>query len=447
MRKCLFVIGFLSFSFGLQAQAYFSFYQLRELLPQAQSLQPAYIPENTLTIGLPMNGGALIQGDFKLQDLLTTPPGTRGFTIDFDVLNEVKQASNNLNLDVTANLFHIGFKTKLGAFSTFLNARAHSDLIYGEDLMEFFANGNANRLGETLDFSPTRFKGDVFHEVGIGYANEYLDGRLVVGARVKMLTGLYHSSIDDDLVAQLTTDAENFNWEMNLANATLRTSGLSDNEDINLTPFGTNNFGLAFDLGARFKVLPWLELEASVSDMGSIKWSDQVRTHVVPDTAFIYSGIDLRGGLTSTDAIFQDSLLSKFNASENQDAFTSPLAMRTYLTASFFVNPNNRFSITYFKSNNLEKIPANYALSYTYKLDEFLVGINGSYRGANNEVNAGASILTNLGPIQIYMATDNLFVMNRPERFSKADLRFGMNIMLGYKRWIKSDGIVDLDGL
>ena len=447
MKKYIAFIFLLFISCSLTAQAYFSFYQLRELLPQAQGLQPAYVPDNTLTIGLPLNGGAMIQGDFKLEDLLTTPQGTRGFTIDFDVLNAVKQASNNLNLDVTGNIFHLGLKTKAGVFSAFFNSRVHSDLIYGEDILDFLANGNAHRLGETLDFSSSRFKGDAFHEVGIGYAREFLDKRLVVGARVKWLTGLYHASIDSDLTAQLTTDPESFNWNINMVNASLRTAGLSNFDDFDLTPFGTNNSGVAFDFGARFKVLPWLELEASVSDIGSIKWKDNVRNHVVPDTAFVFSGIDLRGGLTSTDAIFQDSLLNKFNASENEEAFTNQLALRTYLTASFYINPNNRFSFTYFKSNNLANMPANYALSFTHRLDKFLVGINGSYRGAINEVNVGGSILTNLGPVQIYMATDNLFVMNRPERFSKADIRFGMNIMLGYKRWLKSDGIVDLNSL
>lgn len=447
MRKYLLVLSFIPFSLALSAQAYFSFYQLRDLLPQAQSLQPAYVPDNTLTIGMPMNGGALMQGDFKLQDLLTTPAGTRGFTIDFNVLNEVKQASNNLNVDVIGNVFHLGLKTKAGAFSAFWNTRAQADLIYGEDILEFLANGNANRLGETLDFSSTRFKGDVFHEMGVGFSRSFLDQKLVVGSRVKLLSGLYHASLDSDLVAQLTTDAENFNWEMNLANATLRTSGVTETEQFSISPFGTNNQGIAFDFGARYRVLPWLELEASVSDIGSIKWKDDIKTHVVPDTAFIFSGIDLRGGLTSTDAIFKDSLVNRFNASENEEVFSNQLAMRTYLTASFFINPNNRFSLTYFKSSNLKQIPANYALSYTYRVDKFLVGINGSYRGAINEVNVGASLLTNLGPIQIYMATDNLFVMNRPERFSKADLRLGLNIMLGYKKWIQSDGIIDLDRL
>jgi len=118
MKKLL-TIALLVFGFSsINAQGYMSFYQLRDIVPQTQGLQPAFIPDNSLTISMPaLNAGVLIQGDVKLQELFSRPNGQAGLTVDFDLLNSVAQAQNFLNLDITSNIFHLGLRTKYGAFS------------------------------------------------------------------------------------------------------------------------------------------------------------------------------------------------------------------------------------------------------------------------------------------------------------------------------------------
>ena len=94
-----------------------------------------------------------------------------------------------------------------------------------------------------------------------------------------------------------------------------------------------------------------------------------------------------------------------------------------------------------------QHLPANYALSYNHRFENFVFGVVGSYRRANTEFNLGASIASNIGSVQLYMALDNILIMNRPERFSKADFRFGLNLMFGYKKRKKGYPVVDLDSL
>lgn len=449
MRKHLIILCVLVVSFQSFAQGFMSFYQLRDIVPQTANFQPAFIPNNTFTLGLPANLGLTVQGDVKLEELLYKAPGQSDLSINFDVLNGVALERNSLNVQADVNLLHLGFKTKKGGFHLFSNIRSNIDFVYNKDLIEFLANGNSNRIGATLDFTGSTIRIDAFHEVGFGYARKFLNDKLVVGGRIKLVTGMYHASIEEDAGLRLTTNANDYSWQIQVQNGTVNTAGISlfsdDDADMATYLISNDNKTVAFDFGVKYKPLKWLEIEAAVNDIGKIDWKENVRNYNTEDTNFTFNGIDLRSQDQTAEAI-QDSLTSKFTSNETQNEFQTTMARRMYLSASFYVTPNDRFSILYFKRDALSGMDANYALAFNHKFEKFVVGVLGSLRG-NNEFNFGANIGTDIGPVQLYLAMDNALVTNGPEQYSKADFRFGLNIMFGYKKWIKKSDIVDLDAL
>lgn len=454
MRKLTVLLVGIIVSTAASAQGFLSFYQLRDIVPQTANFQPAFIPDNSLTIGLPTNVGLSVQGDVKLEELLYKEPGQSDFTINFDVLNGAAQTRNHINAQLDINALHIGFKTKNGGFHFFANAKANIDFVYNKDLIEFLANGNSNRIGGTLDFTGSTVRIDAYQEVGFGYARKFLGEKLVVGARVKLVNGLFHGSIKENAGMSLTTNANDYSWQVAVQNGTVNTAGFDfftnsdDYESSDLVTYMVSNENqtVAFDIGAKFKPLNWLELEAAVNDIGKIKWTEQVRNYSTEDTDFTFTGIDLRGEGDQGQAI-QDSIANKFTSNETQNAFTTTMAKRMYFSASLYVTPNDRFSLLYFKRNALSDLPANYAVAFNHRFNKFVVGVLGSFRGENNEFNFGANLGTNIGPVQLYLAMDNALVTNRPEQYSKADFRFGLNLMFGYKKWKKKLDIVDLDEL
>ena len=212
-----------SFSYG---QGYLSFFQLRDIVPQTQNLQPAFIPDNSFTISLIPTVGVNIQGDWTLEEILSRPAGQAELRVDFDVLNAATLESNYLSINATVNLMHIGIKTKVGAVSLFANLKSNFDFNYNEDLIEFLANWTSNYVGETIDFSGNRIKYEAFHEIGIGYVHKFLCKRLTVGTRIKRVTGMFHASIQERAIGTLATDATDFVWTVNLENASANTAGL-----------------------------------------------------------------------------------------------------------------------------------------------------------------------------------------------------------------------------
>jgi hypothetical protein len=452
MRKHILLILAIVVSFSASAQGFLSFYQLRDIVPQTANFQPAFIPNNSFTLGLPTNVGVTVQGDVKLEELLYKAPGQNDLSINFDVLNGVALERNNINVQVDLNALHLGFKTKKGGFHIFSNVRANVDFVYNKDLIEFLANGNSNSIGATLDFTGSTVRIDAFHEVGFGYARKFLNEKLVVGGRIKLVTGMYHASIEEDAGLRLTTDANDYSWQVQVQNGTVNTAGFglfddSDDEGSDMSSYMVSNGNrtVAFDIGAKYKPLHWLEVEAAVNDIGKINWTDEVRNYNTEDTDFTFTGIDLRNQDETADAI-QDSLTNKFTSNETQNEFSTTMARRMYLSTSVYLTPNDRFSLLYFKRDALSHMKANYALAYNHKFDKFVVGVLGSMRG-ENDFNFGANLGTNIGPVQLYLAMDNVLVTNKPEQYSKADFRFGLNLMFGYKKWFKKPDVVDLDEL
>lgn len=456
MKKIvLIILSVFSFAtFSAKGQGYFAFYELRDVVPQAQILQPAFIPTNSVSVSLPfLNFGTSVQADYKLEELFSY--NNQGqLTVDFDLLRASAQDDNHTNFDATTNLLNVGIKTRVGAFTLFGNTRATGNIIYGVELMEFLANGNSNHIGKTLDLSGTKFVLNGINEVGLGYANEFLDKKLTIGARVKMVQGVVHGSIGDDFQGTLHTRESDYLWTIGVKNGNINTAGLDyffNSQDYESTDFlnyalSNKNRSVGFDIGAKYQILPWLKAEVAVNDIGNLKWSESVRNYTTEDAVVEYLGVDL-ANLSEADNIFRDSLGSKFDSRETQETFTTALGTRIYFTAIGNITPNDRFSLTYFKNNALKGIPANYALSYNHRFENFVVGAVGSYRRANNEVNIGASFASNIGPVQLYMALDNVLVANKPEQYSKADFRFGLNLMFGYEKWKQKDKIVDLDKL
>jgi len=454
MRAVIIILVLSSlFCFKTQAQGYFAFYELRDLVQQSQSMQPAFIPDNAVSVSFPaLNVGSSLQSGFRLQDLLSK--NTDGlFVIDFDVLQDATNEMNYFNSSATAHLFALNIKMKKGGLSFFTNTRANFDLAYGEELIEFLANGNANYIGNTIDFSDTRLLMNAYHEYGVGYTHQFLADRLVVGARVKLIQGLFHGSTNEGFKGSLTTDENDFAWTMNVTNGQFNTAGLDylfnaeDYDENELTNYllSNQNSSLGFDIGAKYQLLPNLKIEAAVNDIGKMRWNEQVRNYQVEDGSVVYEGVDLKN-LADAENIFRDSLFAQFNGTETENAFESRLGARYYFTVTGNVAPNDRFSLTYFKNTAFSDAPANIALSFNHRFENFVVGAVGSYRGRNNEVNLGASLASNIGPVQLYVALDNILIMNRPERYSKGDFRFGLNLMFGYKKYRKDD-IVDLDAL
>ncbi len=120
----------------------------------------------------------------------------------------------------------------------------------------------------------------------MGHSHDITD-KLRVGAKVKFLFGLAYADLDaKNLRLHLSDDCWKINGDIE-ARAALMGAGLTYEEgkedpetgrprvdDVEDIKAGLSGFGMAFDLGATYKVIPDLTLSASITDLGFISWNN-----------------------------------------------------------------------------------------------------------------------------------------------------------------------------
>jgi Family of unknown function (DUF5723) len=169
-----------------------------------------------------------------------------------------------------------------------------------------------------------------------------------VGLGVKYVTGIGYASLHT-VNSSLYTDSTNYSFDVKMGFDGTRAGFLSNvmskavksevgDTNVNFNPFAPAGTGFGFDLGGTAKVVGFVKVGYSLTDIGWISWTkNAIRTS--GDTSFTFGGFSpaQQGVPNSTSNV--DSLNSAFkNFFKNRDSlssgFTTPLPTRFNLGAS-----------------------------------------------------------------------------------------------------------------
>jgi len=426
-----FVLLFTSIG-GINAQDNFSFYNLGDYVAQTQNVSPVYLPKNSFTFGTPANIGLSLNAGFKVNELLVEGATSNTLKLDFNNLLASAEEKNDLNLDVTANIFMMAFKTKKGSISLFANVKATKNWQYSKDFLGVAANGisDFNLMNDKINVT-------AYSEIGIGITRKFINDRLAIGIRAKYLNGISHASTVDNAALSLSIDPATSAWTVTASDATVNTSQVSIEDGAEYSLF-TGNTGFGFDFGATYDFTKKLTVEIAVNDIGSIDWSENIINYNIADqTSAVYSGVDL-----DTSGDIGDEIESALNAvipsNETQKGFSSKLSTKSYLSAKYQLTEKNALRAVLFNNHAFGTFKPSYALGFNRTLNKTTYGILASTGGNNSEFKFGANIAFKLGPVQLYAATDSLAgAFGKPEEASGANVHFGLNLVFGYNKWIK----------
>lgn len=409
---------------NVKAQDYLSFYNLGDYVIQTQNLSPIYLPKYKVNFGTPLNLGFNLSSEIKINDLLVE--SGNNLKIDFNNLNAVAADANAVATDVVANIFMLGFKTKKGSITLFANAKNNLVWQFSKD----FTNIAANGFGESFALNAEKIGFTAYSEIGIGITRTFFKDKLSVGLRLKSLNGIAHSSLEDGAQFSIDIDPTNFLWNVNAANATLNTSGVSDPD--NIAFFGSNS-GFGMDIGLGYEINDKLSFEFSINDLGSINWEENVKNYNLQDvTNGTYNGFDFGGSGNVIDEI-EDAFNDILNATETKESFKSKIGSRTFFSAKYKLSKKNVLRATYFSNNNpYIDIKPSFGLGYNRELNKATYGLVASSGGNTGGFRFGANFAVQLGFLQIYTAVDDLSnIGGKVQEVNNANFRFGVNFLFG----------------
>jgi len=437
-------------------------------VPQSNRINPAYQPKCNFYLGFPLLApargglsfsshvyGDVIQQHPREDSLITFLPPLADLEAFMGKLKPLNLVVSN----VGTSLASMGFRTEVGFFSLDVATRFDGNFKYPADLLNLLVYGA--REGETYTLDGLGMDMSLFTEVSVGWSGKLMDN-LDIGARAKVLFGignLYTRSSELSIyTSQESWDIKSdmsFNASLGFADVEYDDEGMIEEvvlkDDLReLSPYGVakyafnaGNIGFGLDLGAVYRPIDQLSLSVSVLDLAFISWKEEVH-QVNYKMEYEYTGLEVNPFEFSEDYSFGDHMDSTFSQMADSlsgflemgpgGAYSQRLNTKLYVGASYELNPMINFGLlsrTDFLNGKItEQVTAsanftpsrivNLTLSYSY--------MHGSFR------NIGAGFSFNLGPLNMYLLSDNaLNVVIWPELSGSANFWFGLNLVFGYK--------------
>jgi hypothetical protein len=379
-------------------------------LPQYVGNNPAFFPRYKFALGLPgsMFDFTYTNNGFNYNDLSRKENGKRIATLSrfADALPEKTYVTTTTQVD----LFRLGFHISSSAYLSFNSTvRGYGRAMFPKDAVSLLVDGNAAYIGKTASISPA---GEMmlFWENSAGLAISPTEN-LSVGVRVKILRGFMNANT---ATANATVAvAENYNMTL-AADMNVRTSGIQNFEqDFSLSNYSGNN-GMAFDLGATYRLFDKLTVAASLIDLGAIKWKTDTYQYTLDKTKanYTFEGVDI-GRMIEGDSEYgqslMDSLEVKFKPEEKQGSpYSTALPGKMYASATYDVMKNFSVGTVLYAEKFMGRFAPGLTLSANKHFGR-VMSTTVSYTVSNRSFNnLGAGLSLNFAPLQIYIVGDNL---------------------------------------
>jgi len=423
-----------------------SLYNLSHI-PQRINQNPAFIPEKDY-FGIPLLSGIHLANanPFSYNDILVK--GNNDST-SIEIGNLINKISKNdhIRLYTDLDLLSFGFKIDHGRYylNFSLRERISQDIFIPENLCYLMWNGNAapEIFAKQVNVSP-RVNASVYAEYGLTFSGYALEKKLTYGVRLKYLAGRFNITTNKS-VFEIFTDSNDYRILLK-SDIEVQTSGIDDLDTYLDQKIGSllfpGNHGFGIDLGLNYQINENINVNASVLDLGFIKWRTRNLSLVSeePGKEFEFEGYKLKDFINflndfdSTGKDLSDSISDYLKIDNVYDVkYKSNLPVRFNIGGTYTLNDQHHFNLLINGiSWNHEFIPA-LSLSYYYNLKRFL-GLMVSYNIFNRQyTNFGGGISINGGPIHLYIVSDNIPGLIFYKGTNNTSIQFGLNIFLDWK--------------
>ena len=438
---CILLIGFSAVD--VKAQADRSLYFL-PILPNARTVNPAISPQYNIYVGVPFLSSVQTgsENTFTYEDIFKQEGDS--LYLDRDYLLDNMKENNFGNINLTEEVFAFGIKAKKNYFHFRIADMFNANLNLRKEIVKFFLYGNGSEeyLGKTVDLGGNSINLTYYREYSFGYSRQ-INNKWNVGANLKYLQGIanfYTESLD----FKIFTDPDDFAISAQSDIRIHSAAPNSDDEDLGAEHFigNTGNPGFAFDVGGQFKLNEKWDFAASVLNVGGITWKKNVQSWVTsdPDKVITYEGFDIGdffedGGLDKDqiEDVF-DSISDEFGIEETEIAYKTKIPVNLDLNANYNLGIKNRFSGLVSTQFVADHVWPSLSLAYTRKFSDTL-NLMFSYTALpHSYLNLGVGFAANLGPLQFYLALQNIYAAFALSQSDMFHVRFGFNLVFDGER-------------
>jgi hypothetical protein len=439
-----FLISFLFLSQISTAQQELMLHQMPNIWHK-NSLNPAWFPDDKrIAIGLPsLTLDQFHSGNISLNDFITKQNGTNYY----DLTKVLTQLETTNTFDIQERIETVSFGFKLAGWGLSIGhaIRFSGAVEYPKSMAQLLWEGNGKFIGQTVEIAPKiNFWG--CNELGLGISKKFLNTR--VGLRVKYLSGIGAIRTDDaHAKASVFTDSDIYQLTLNTDYAfqsasvvsAFDTAGLGydiKTDKLKIGQLFSKNSGLAFDLGATFKLTDKIQVQASILDLAaSINWKDNAN-YFKSQGNYEFEGVKIPGAdiINAANSLSienqLDSLNDIFQFQKTAQTFKTQLPTRIYVGAQFQIIKKLGVGASVYRLQSKDKSDTAFGLNAQFTPIKML-SFGAMYSiNDKSKSNLGVNLVLRPGPVQVYFASDNLLNGISGNASPSVNFRIGAGIVL-----------------
>lgn len=355
----------------------------------------------------------------------------------YNMMKENNVIATNVNIDI----IRFGFKAwSKGYVHVSVSERISALVNIKKNTLGFFllGNGSDEYLGKEVNMSNSGISQNAYTEIALGYSQK-IGKSLTVGGKFKYLIGQTNVNTNK---SNLTFYTDPTTYAVTAKTDILINTSLPfANNDFYFSDLFANN-GIAFDLGATYSLFDnKLKLQASIVDLGYIKWKANTETYRSIDGGgeFVFDGFNIsvedmldESGANGLINTLLDSIEQLGVETVVGNKYTTRLDTKFYAGASYTVvkglDVSGLFRMEFDNKFN------NYSLgvALTYKPAKWFNLSVGNTFSSISALGLGAGFAINGGAFQFYLMADQISGFTF-ETIKSANVRFGINFVIKEK--------------
>ena len=413
----------------LSAQRNLALYNLQGV-PQSYQLNPGRMPWSNGFLALPAVGNINLNysnNGFDYSSLKPLIEAEEESGIDFEDFLSALSADNRMVVDVQANWFDFGIRVKQNFFGLSVSEQAFAQVDFPKTLFELFNDIDlGSPVSQIYDLSGLHMNASHYRAYAFSFTRQ-INPRLSAGARVKLLTGFLNAATENTGLAFINNTQ---NAYLGIRNSfSFLSSGYSTLENSSSDYLkGRGNSGFAFDAGAQFQLLDNLEVFASIVNVGSINWKNDLTVESIMGTDYMFPTDDFDAFQAEVEDLL-DSLTTPETI--GLAAYRTKLPANGYLGANYYFAPQTSVGVLFNPRIYNGAMDLAFSLGVQTRVKRLLqLGVNYSIYN-RNAFNLGAGMGLNLGPLQIFLASDNILSAVSFQNAQNAHANLGLSLAFG----------------
>ncbi|RLD52129.1 MAG: hypothetical protein DRJ05_17725 [Bacteroidetes bacterium] len=439
------VVVFILLPNFLNAQISRSVY-FHEQLPESSIQNPAFSPSCKFYVSLPIISTLYVgfESPFAYDHLTEEWENSDSLYIDRETILDKLDDVNYFSFEVFDQLAGLGFGAGRHFFSLKVANVFSTKFAFEKDLIKFilYGNGSEDFLGKHTTLSKTGLNMTLYKEFSLGYSFQ-VNEKLTVGTNLKYLNGDFNVWTEKAEFKIFTDDQTNYAITAS-SDINIHTSSTISSFDNLIFQIGnyskfdmTGNHGYAVDFGVKFEPNEKFKFSASVVDLGTINWTENVKNFksANPGVEYVFEGFDvvnlISGGAIEDSIQLVDTLVNHFQLEENTNSYNSHLNPKVYLGGTWNINQKNNLGLLVRTDFVDELTKLSYTVNYTHRFGNIL-SISINYSLVNKTYgNFGLGIVSKLGPVQLYLLNDFAYGFTQPKSAQAYNFHFGLSFVFG----------------